>query len=201
MSPAARVVVLAGPSGAGKTRIAQGTGLPVLALDNFYKDGDDPTLRRFPTGEVDWDSVAAWNLPAALVALRELCESGSADVPAYDLPGNRRVGSARLSLGGARHVLAEGIFAADLIGFCVEADILAAAVCVRRSRWVTFVLRLRRDVREHRKPVPVLLRRGWRLLRAEPEIVAALVAKGCVPLTPRQARRLIAGLRAAEPLA
>ena len=41
----ASVIVLAGPSGAGKSRLAERIGLPVLRLDDFYKSGDDPTLR------------------------------------------------------------------------------------------------------------------------------------------------------------
>ena len=44
------MVVLAGPSGAGKSRLAERLGLPVLRLDDFYKDGDDPSLPRITTG-------------------------------------------------------------------------------------------------------------------------------------------------------
>ena len=196
VNPAARVVVLAGPSGAGKTRLARLSGLPVLALDNFYKDGDDPTLPRFPSGEVDWDSRGTWHAEQALAAVQHLCRTGEVDVPVYDLPGNRRTGHVRLALSGARHLVAEGIFAADLVAACRKEGLLAAAICVRRSRWITFWLRLRRDLREHRKPVPVLLRRGWRLLRAEPRIVAALVAKGCVPMSPQRAARCLERLEA-----
>jgi len=39
-----RVVVLAGPSGIGKSRLAALSGLPVLRLDDFYRSGDDPAL-------------------------------------------------------------------------------------------------------------------------------------------------------------
>lgn len=46
----AQVVVLAGPSGAGKSRSAERLGLPILRLDDFYKDGDDPTLPRIAHG-------------------------------------------------------------------------------------------------------------------------------------------------------
>jgi uridine kinase len=73
------------------------------------------------------------------------------------------------------------------------------AICVRRSRWLTFVLRLSRDLREHRKPPMLLLRRGWWLARREPDIVAALVAKGCTAMTPRQAEVVIRRLREESP--
>ena len=48
------VIVLAGPSGAGKSHLAERLELPVLRLDDFYKDAGDPTL---PTvaGRPDWD--------------------------------------------------------------------------------------------------------------------------------------------------
>ncbi len=44
------MIVLAGPSGAGKSRLAERLGLPVLRLDDFYKDGGDPTLPRIEAG-------------------------------------------------------------------------------------------------------------------------------------------------------
>ena len=39
VSVRARMIVLAGPSGAGKSRLAERLGLPVLRLDDFYKNG------------------------------------------------------------------------------------------------------------------------------------------------------------------
>ena len=81
----ARVVVLAGPSGAGKSRLAERLGLPVLRLDDFYKDGDDPSLPRISDGPnagiVDWDHPASWLLDDALAALTALCREGRAQVP------------------------------------------------------------------------------------------------------------------------
>jgi uridine kinase len=190
----ARVILLAGPSGAGKTRLARRSALPVMALDDFYKNGSDPTLPRRDTGLVDWDDPAAWDLEGALQSLRELCTTGTTRAPVYDISANARTGSQELALGAAGYLVAEGIFAAELVGACRDEALLESAICVRRSRWVTFVLRLFRDLREHRKPPGVLLRRGWRLARREPAIVAALEAKGCRAMTPREAEAHIRGL-------
>jgi uridine kinase len=184
---AARVILLAGPSGAGKTRLANRSALPVIALDDFYKDASDPNLPRLNSGLVDWDAVEAWDFDAALTSLREVCTTGTTRTPCYDISANFRVGSRHVSLGRAEYLVAEGIFAAELAGACSDEGLLQCAICVRRSRWVTFVLRLTRDLREHRKPPGVLIRRGWRLTRREPQIVAALGAQGCQSMTPRQA--------------
>ncbi len=196
----ARVVLLAGPSGSGKSRLAVGSGLPIVQLDDFYKDGDDPTLPRFTSGAVDWDYPASWDGAAALSALRELCTQGKVGAPVYDIAANARVGSRVVDLDGATHVVAEGIFAADMVGRCRDAGILESAICVRRSRWVTFVLRLVRDLREHRKPPLFLVRRGVWLARREPDIVAGLISQGFAPMAPRQVERhlLVRGRRAAR---
>jgi uridine kinase len=188
---AARVILLAGPSGAGKTRLATRLGLPVIALDDFYKDGDDPTLPHLPSGLVDWDDAAAWDHAAALASLRELSMNGSTRAPCYDISANARTGFQRLTLGPTEYLVAEGIFAAELVKPCQEEGLLASAICVRRSRWVTFVARLLRDLREHRKPPRVLLQRGWRLAHHEPAIVAALEARGCRAMSPRRAEAYI----------
>ncbi len=196
MTPARRrVVLLAGPSGAGKSRLASRLGLPILPLDDYYKDGDDPTLPRFASGAVDWDDAAAWNAAAAMTGVRELCLTGTTDAPVYDISANARVSHRVIAAQAEPCFVAEGIFAAELVRDCDAEGLLDMAICVRRSRWVTFVLRLVRDLREHRKPPAVLLRRGWRLGRREPEIVASLVAQGCTAMTPREAearvRRLV----------
>jgi uridine kinase len=195
----ARAILLAGPSGAGKSRLANRLGLPILQLDDFYREGTDPSLPHFPSGAVDWDDPTAWRADDALRAIRELCRDGRTDHPIYDIGANARTGHRMLELEGAMCFVAEGIFAAELVADCGAEGMLAAAVCVRRSRWLTFALRLTRDLREHRKPPLFLLRRGWWLARREPQIVAALVDKGCVAMTPREAERHIAVLSASSP--
>ena len=192
--PHAPVVLLTGPSGAGKSYVARRSGLPVVDLDGFYKDADDPTLPR-TDGAVDWDDVEAWHTADALQALVRLSYDRRAEVPVYDIAQDRRTGTRTIELGEAPAYVAEGIFAAELIGACRDYGVLGDAVCVRRPAWLTFVLRLVRDLREHRKPPAVLWRRGLALRRAEKDIIAAHVARGARICSRRQAERAVRDVR------
>ncbi|MGH3478958.1 MAG: uridine kinase family protein [Nocardioidaceae bacterium] len=187
----ARVVVLAGASGSGKSRLATRLGYPVLRLDDFYRDGDDPDLPRLPMGVVDWDDPRCWDASDAIAALETLCRSGRADVPIYDIASDRRTGQQVLDLDGASLVVAEGVFAPHIVEECGRRGMLGAAICLRRPRALTFTLRLLRDLRERRKPPWVLLRRGLLLYRREPTIVADAVRLGCWPMSLRQAEAYV----------
>jgi uridine kinase len=165
----------------------------VLRLDDFYRDGDDPALPR-AFGIVDWDDPASWNRSAAVEAACTLAREGAVDVPTYDIPTSRATGTSRLDSGGAPLVVAEGIFAAEVIPELRDAGVLADAICLAHPPLVTFARRLTRDLREGRKPPLTLLRRGLSLLRAEPRIVAHQVALGAVPCSPVQAYERIQAL-------
>lgn len=184
------VVILAGPSGSGKSRVAARLGLPVLHLDDFYREHSDPDLPQSSLGLPDWDDPASWDRGAAIAAIESLCHTGSAKVPVYDIGRSERIGVATVSSPAGRF-LAEGLFATHIVDECRRAGILDAALCIRHHRLVTFVLRLTRDLREARKPPHVLIRRGWRLMRAEPAIIADAVGRGCAPMTPRQAEKFL----------
>ncbi|MFI9269162.1 ATP-binding protein [Kitasatospora sp. NPDC052896] len=187
----ARVVLISGPSGSGKSSLAERTGLPVLQLDDFYKDGDDPTLPVLPDGGTDWDSPLAWHREQALTAIRQLAELGRAEVPVYSIPANGRTGSRVLDLAGAPAFIAEGIFAAEIAAQCATEDLLGDALCLRNHPLTTAWRRFRRDVREGRKSIPYLLRRGWRLMRAEHGIVARQVGLGAVACAGPEAERRV----------
>ncbi|APE23534.1 MULTISPECIES: uridine kinase family protein [Streptomyces] len=177
-----RVVLLAGPSGSGKSSLAAVTGLPVLRLDDFYKEADDPTLPLVGgSSDIDWDSPRSWDADAAVSAIVELCRTGRTDVPVYDIATSSRVDRERLDIGRTPLFVAEGIFAAEIVARCRELDVLADALCLRGRPSTTFRRRLARDLREGRKSVPFLLRRGWRLMRAERAIVARQAELGAHP--------------------
>ncbi|MFJ6786437.1 ATP-binding protein [Streptomyces angustmyceticus] len=195
----ARVILLTGPSGSGKTSLAERSGLPVLRLDDFYKEGTDPTLPQLPDGGgADWDAPPSWDASAAVAAIDALCRAGRTEVPVYDIAASARVGVTGLDLGGAPLFIAEGVFAADVIEDCRAAGLLADALCLRGRPTTTFRRRLARDLREGRKSAPYLVRRGLRLLRSERSIVARHTALGAHPCAKPEALARIAAARAVD---
>jgi uridine kinase len=196
--PVARVVVLAGPSGVGKSRLAAATGLPVLRLDDFYRSGDDPDLPRITQGAnagiVDWDDPRSWHADEAVRAICDLAVTGRTVAPLYDIARNGPSGTHEVHLGGASVFVAEGIFAQEIVQACASHGVLAAAFCLRQRPLVTFWRRLTRDVREHRKPPLVLVRRGWALMRDQQRVIADAAALGCTVVSPREAATRIRAL-------
>ncbi|MEO5982944.1 MAG: ATP-binding protein [Pedococcus sp.] len=195
----ARVVVLAGPSGAGKSRLAQrlqaAHGWPIVRLDDFYRDEDDPAMPRSQElGIVDWDHPDSWDRAAAVDALGTLVATGSVLTPVYDIATSRAVDRATVQAGPHDLVLAEGIFAAEIIGDLRERGLLAGAYCVHHRPFVTFVRRLARDLRERRKPPWTLVRRGLALMRAEPAVVARQELLGATPARAKDLEPLLSAL-------
>ncbi len=195
----ARVVVLAGPSGSGKSRLAAHSGLPVLRLDDFYRSGDDPGLPLITDGAnaglVDWDDPRSWHADEAVRAICELAATGRTVAPVYDIARNGPSGTHEVDLADASLFVAEGIFAQEVVAACRTEGVLAAALVLTQRPVVTFWRRLTRDLREHRKPPLVLVRRGWALMRDQRRVVADAEAHGCEVVSPREAASRIASLR------
>ena len=190
--PLATVVLIGGASGSGKSRIAELSGLPVLHLDDYYREGDDPALPRLGSGETDWDHPGSWHRDRALDALEELARTGRTTAPLYDISRSATVGSHEVTLGGATRFVAEGVFVGEVVAEARRRGILHDAIVVHRSRWVTMGLRFTRDLREHRKSPAFLVKRGLLLARREPAIVARLTDAGCRPVRVRAATRMLA---------
>ena len=118
-------------------------------------------------------------------------------MPIYDIAKDGRTGSHALDLGEHGSVRGRGdLRPGDRAARCHEAGLLAAAYCVRQHPMVTFWRRLTRDLREHRKPPLVLVRRGLALLRDQRNVVAHAVELGCEPVTPDEALAKVRGLTA-----
>lgn len=189
----ARVVLLCGPSGSGKSLVAARSGLPVLRLDDFYKEGDDPSLPLVEgSSDIDWDHPGSWDADVAVGAIARLCATGAAPVPVYDIALSARTGEEMLHIGRTPLFVAEGVFAAEIVERCRELGVLADALCLTRGPVTTFRRRFLRDLREGRKSVPFLLRRGWRLMRAERSIVARQMSLGARPCDRDEALGLLA---------
>ncbi|WP_051511010.1 uridine kinase family protein [Intrasporangium oryzae] len=193
-----RIILITGPSGAGKSRLSarlsDAHGWPVVRLDDFYREHDDPHLPRSPLGIPDWDHVDSWNAQAAVDALRELVDVGHVEVPVYDIGASAVTGRHVVTAGRGDYILAEGLFAARLVDRLDAESLLADALCVRQNRYVTAARRFARDLAERRKPPHILVRRGLALLRDEPHVVAAASAQGARPITPREAESALATL-------
>nr|WP_250649206.1 MULTISPECIES: ATP-binding protein [unclassified Actinomyces] len=190
-----------------------------LNLDEFYSDGTEPGMPLLdgevsgPQGvrpdeamsRIDWDHPASWDAERAMAAIRELCAAGGTRVPVYSLPDNATRGHRDLDIGQAPVFVAEEIFASELVERCRAEGLIAEALVLRRPRAQTWWFRLRRDLSEHRKPLPVLLTRGLRLARSERERIDRWVAQGCRPVSRREREalttRLIASPGVPEPRA
>lgn len=154
----------------------------MLRLDDFYKEGTDPTLPQVEgSSDIDWDHPQSWDADIAVAAIEELCRTGRTTVPVYDIALSARTGAEALHIERTPLFIAEGIFAAEIVERCRELGMLADALCLSRGPLTTFRRRFLRDLREGRKSVPFLLRRGWRLMRAERSIVARQSALGAHP--------------------
>jgi len=193
------LVLLAGPSGSGKSRLARVSGCVSVRLDDFYRDADDEDMPRWG-GIIDWDDPHSWNGDAAIAAITTLLDQGHVSVPVYDISLSRRIGWHELVLpdapaGQRLCIVAEGIFAPELVRRCRDLGLDTTGAWLTRQGLLVFLLRLVRDLREHRKAPPILLRRGWALMRKEPAQRRAAMAKGCETRTMRQAAARIESLR------
>jgi uridine kinase len=171
----------------------------VVQLDDFYREAHDPDLPRSPLGIPDWDHIDSWNAAAAVTALRTLIDTGSVDVPRYDISTSAVTGHHVVTAAPGTPILAEGLFAPRLAQSLRAEGLLADAICVRRNRWHTFVLRLARDLSERRKPPHILLRRGIALLRDERRLVEEAVSLGARPVAPKCAERELLDSTALRP--
>lgn len=113
-----RIVMLAGPSGAGKTTTAHilrsyltelGVSTQVVSLDHFYRDRDTlPVIN----GKIDAESVDALNLDEIKDCFGKIIATGKCYIPNFDFKNGKSIKNAELidiSKGGV--MIVEGLHA------------------------------------------------------------------------------------------
>ena len=179
-----RVVLLAGPSGSGKSSLAARSGPARAAPGRLLQGGDDPTLPRGRRqyghrlgllavlgrgrrGRRDRGAVPYGTYPRT---------PSTTSPPAHGWARRRSTSSAR-PCSSRRASSPPTSWSAAGNSACSPTRCACAA-----GPSTTFRRRLLRDLQEGRKSVPFLLRRGWRLMRSERAIVARQTALGRAPV-------------------
>lgn len=190
-------IILGGPSGSGKSYLAERFGAPHIQLDNYYREIAEDEQRPFPRtpyGEIDWDHHATWNDSAALDSMMELIENGRTTVPAYDISISSYVGSEVVELAGGP-IIAEGIFADRILPPLRALGVPVRGIYVREPSSTTALRRFARDVSESRKPVPFLVKRGLSLWRAEASVRSRYVNAGFEEMKKPDVKAYLASLK------
>lgn len=117
------IIMLAGPSSAGKTTTAKRLKAAIeanghksftISLDDFYKNRVDSP--RFSDGSYDFESVEALDLPFLTSTLSTLVTTGEALMPKYDfITGERRAELRNLKVSERDIIIVEGLHALNPI--------------------------------------------------------------------------------------
>lgn len=118
-SRGSRIVLITGPSGAGKTTTAQkikaelekgGTSVYVLNMDDFFRDLDTVPLRE--DGEPDMEGIVALDVECVRNCLNELLNQNKTRIPGFDFETHKRKQEWRdVKISGNEVVIMEGIHA------------------------------------------------------------------------------------------
>lgn len=193
--PILTLILLGGSSGSGKSYLAERYGRPHVELDNFYRelaeDSPQTPLPHTAYGEVDWDHPGTWNCDAAVNSVLHLLRTGSMEVPHYSISTSSYSGYSTVTRAGGP-VVAEGIFVDEIRAPLIAHGVDVRAYYIDVSPITTAVRRLVRDIKERRKPLPFLLRRGWALYRAEGSVRRRYVNAGFIPTPKARIRSMLA---------
>lgn len=112
------LIMLAGPSSSGKTTTAKilrqdimkrGRHATVISLDDYYLEQEKSYY--FEDGTVDYETVKALDLDLITGSLRQLIETGSAEVPQFSFITKRRDGFRNLEVSADEIIIVEGLHA------------------------------------------------------------------------------------------
>ncbi len=185
------LICVTGPSGSGKSTAVAASGLPVFGLDAFYRSRTVPGLPRW-FGDVDWESLAVFDVDLAMSTLQEVIACGSAEVYVHDLVSEQLSSvMTRFSRRGPCLVV-EGTRADDVVASIVSTDIVIRKYVVRRNAGANFFSRVARDVRHRRRPLVRAVIRSLRVLLLEKNQIRFSVAAGAAPVTRGQLAKALA---------
>lgn len=190
------VVLIGGASGSGKSYLARTYGRPHVELDHFYREASEHTpespLPVTDYGEIDWDHPGTWNADSAADMLAQLAETGHAHLPLYSISKSAYIGAQELGCTEGP-IIAEGLFSSEILGTLRERGVeVSAYYIVEPAAW-TALARFVRDVREARKPLGFLLKRGWSLYKADAAIRGRYADAGFELVPKSRLKRRLAG--------
>ena len=116
--PSVKIVLISGPTSAGKTTFAKRLAVQLLAqginpvavnLDNYFVNREDTP--RDEKGEYDFEAVEALDLVLFQHHLQQLLAGETITQPVYDFHSGRRIWGGELRLGPQHVLLVEGIHA------------------------------------------------------------------------------------------
>jgi uridine kinase len=115
-NPEVRVVMISGPSSAGKTTFSKRLAIQLLALgktpvainmDNYFVNREDTP--RDEKGDFDFESIEALDLPLFRQHLKALLAGGSIEQPRYNFHTGQREAGSMLQINSDQVLLIEGI--------------------------------------------------------------------------------------------
>ncbi len=117
------IVMLAGPSSAGKTTTAKklreallkfGVNSFAVSLDDFYRNSLDVPL--FPDGTPDFETVYALDIDFFKKAMTDILETGESDLPEFDfVKGERKPEFRKITVTDKDIIIVEGLHALNPI--------------------------------------------------------------------------------------
>lgn len=117
------IVMIAGPSSAGKTTTAKklckalaelGINSYTVSLDDFYLDNKDAP--RFPDGTPDFETVECLDIKCFQEKMQELLDKGETELPEFDfLKGQRKPEYKKIKINDSDVIIVEGLHALNPI--------------------------------------------------------------------------------------
>ena len=112
-------------------------------------------------------------------------------MPNYSISTSSYDGTHPVELNGGP-LIAEGIFVSEVLAPLRTLGVSVQAYYVDASPTLTALRRFVRDLKERRKPIGFLIKRGYALFRADKQVRATHLDAGFVPMKKKAIKELLA---------